>query len=273
MLLREENELLTRTGPGTPMGETMRRYWIPALLSREIPEPDCAPVRVKLLGERLVMFRDSEGRIGLLDEFCAHRGTSLRLGRSEQCGLRCVWHGWKYDVTGQCVHQLNETEETSFAQKIRIKSYPTCELGGVVWHTWDRRRKFRLGRDSVGRRRPKLTATSRRSSKNVTGCKGSKAAWINLMSAFCARHFATIRRIPDRYRILSMRAAVHPPSTSSQRRSVTATSPSDRSENGNFTCAATTSSCRLPRFVPLVRRTKRRPGKNLIRAICGAGRR
>jgi len=133
MLSREENELLTRTGPGTPMGEAMRRYWIPALISWELPEPDCPPVRVKLLGEALVAFRDTEGRIGLLDEFCAHRGTSLWLGRNEQSGLRCIWHGWKYDVTGQCVHQLNETSETSFAQKIRIKSYPTCELGGVIW--------------------------------------------------------------------------------------------------------------------------------------------
>jgi phenylpropionate dioxygenase-like ring-hydroxylating dioxygenase large terminal subunit len=133
MLSAAENDLLTRTGPGTPMGATLRRYWIPALLSREIAEPDCPPVQVKLLGEALVMFRDSAGRIGLLDEFCAHRGTSLWLGRNEECGLRCIWHGWKYDVTGQCVHQLNESADTSFAPKIRIKSYPTCELGGVVW--------------------------------------------------------------------------------------------------------------------------------------------
>ncbi|HEY7164818.1 MAG TPA: Rieske 2Fe-2S domain-containing protein [Candidatus Binatia bacterium] len=133
MLSREENELLTRTDAGTPMGELMRRYWLPALLSSEIPEPDCPPARIKILGEQLVAFRDSEGRIGLLDEFCAHRGTSLWLGRNEQSGLRCVWHGWKYDVNGQCIHQLNEQPETSFAQKIRIKSYPTCELGGVIW--------------------------------------------------------------------------------------------------------------------------------------------
>ena len=133
MLTLEENELLTRTGPGTPMGELMRRYWLPAVLSWELPEPDCPPVRVKLLGEALVMFRDTEGRIGLLDEFCAHRGTSLWLGRNEQSGLRCVWHGWKYDVNGQCVDQLNERDGTSFAQKIRIKSYPTLELGGVIW--------------------------------------------------------------------------------------------------------------------------------------------
>ena len=95
MLSAAENDLLTRTGPGTPMGEALRRYWIPALLSWEVAEADGPPVQVKLLGEALVMFRDSAGRIGLLEEFCAHRGTSLWLGRNEECGLRCVWHGWK----------------------------------------------------------------------------------------------------------------------------------------------------------------------------------
>ena len=103
MLSREENELITRIGPGTPMGNAMRRYWIPALLSREIAEPDGPPVRVRLLGEDLVAFRDSEGRIGLLDEFCPHRRVSLYFGRNEECGLRCVYHGWKFDVDGSCV--------------------------------------------------------------------------------------------------------------------------------------------------------------------------
>jgi phenylpropionate dioxygenase-like ring-hydroxylating dioxygenase large terminal subunit len=91
MLTREENDLLTRTGPGTPMGEVMRRYWLPAGLSWEVPEPDCSPVRVKLLGESLVMFRDSENRIGLLDEFCAHRGTSLWLGRTSRIASRSAF--------------------------------------------------------------------------------------------------------------------------------------------------------------------------------------
>src|SRR5919201_2106662 len=108
MLSREENELLTRTGPGTAMGDVMRRYWIPALLVREIAEPDGPPVRVRLLGERLVAFRDTQGRIGLLEEACAHRCASLFLGRNEHDGLRCVFHGWKYDVAGQCVDQMNE---------------------------------------------------------------------------------------------------------------------------------------------------------------------
>src|SRR5882757_2806011 len=102
MLSREENELLTRTGPGTAMGEAMRRYWIPALLAREIAGPDGPPVRVRLLGEDLVAFRDSDGRIGLLDEYCPHRRASLWFGRNEECGLRCVYHGWKFDVAGSC---------------------------------------------------------------------------------------------------------------------------------------------------------------------------
>ncbi len=133
MLSKEENEILTRVGPGTPMGEVLRRYWMPALLSWELPEPDCPPVRVRLLGEDLIAFKDTRGRIGLLDEFCAHRSTSLWLGRNEENGLRCVWHGWKYDVTGQCVEQLNEPGERSLAAKIRLKAYPTLELGGVIW--------------------------------------------------------------------------------------------------------------------------------------------
>src|SRR5918998_1640312 len=100
MLSPEENQLLTRVGPGTPMGRLMRRYWIPALLSDEIAEPDCPPVRTRLLGEDLVAFRDTDGRVGLLGEHCSHRGTSLFYGRNEACGLTCIYHGWKYDIDG-----------------------------------------------------------------------------------------------------------------------------------------------------------------------------
>src|SRR3984893_7145775 len=131
MLSKEENELLTRTGPETPMGRVMRRYWIPILQSAELAEPDSPPVQVKCLGEKLVAFRDSNGRVGLLEEFCPHRGVSLWLGRNEEAGLRCVFHGWKFDVSGACVDQMNEPE--GFAQKIRAVAYPTVELGGIVW--------------------------------------------------------------------------------------------------------------------------------------------
>ena len=131
MVSKEENQLLTRVGPGTPMGEVMRRYWMPALLSHELPKPDCPPVRLKLLGEELVAFRDTNGRIGILEEFCAHRRASLWFGRNEECGLRCVFHGWKYDVDGNCVDQMNEPRD--FKDKIHLTAYPAMELGGMIW--------------------------------------------------------------------------------------------------------------------------------------------
>ena len=133
MLSREDNALLTRVERGTPMGTTLRRYWIPALLARELPEPDGAPVRVRLLGEDLVAFRDTRGQVGLLEEYCPHRRASLFFGRNEECGLRCVYHGWKFDAEGRCVDMMNEPPELSFKDKIFITSYPTLELGGVVW--------------------------------------------------------------------------------------------------------------------------------------------
>jgi phenylpropionate dioxygenase-like ring-hydroxylating dioxygenase large terminal subunit len=133
MLTHEQNERLVRTNPGTEMGELLRRYWIPALLSREIPEPDCPPVRVQLLGERLIAFRDTNGRIGLLDELCSHRTASLFFGRNEECGLRCSYHGWKYDVGGNCVDMPSEPPESRFREKIKHPAYPCAERGGVVW--------------------------------------------------------------------------------------------------------------------------------------------
>jgi len=133
MISREDNEALTRTGAGTLMGELFRRYWLPALHSSEIAKPDGAPVRVKLLGEALISFRDSNGKIGLLDEFCAHRGVSLWFGRNEDCGLRCPYHGWKYDVTGQCVELPSEGPDGPMRKRMKLKSYPCLELGGVVW--------------------------------------------------------------------------------------------------------------------------------------------
>ena len=133
MLTREVNDLLTQTGPETPMGQMFRRYWIPALLARELPENDSAPVRVKLLGERLLAFRDSKGRYGLIDEFCAHRGVSLWFGRNEEEGLRCPYHGWKYDVTGQCIEVPSEPAESGFCQKIKLRGYPLVKIGDILW--------------------------------------------------------------------------------------------------------------------------------------------
>jgi len=133
MLTKQENKLLTEVGPGTPLGEVMRCYWLPACLSDEIAKPDSAPIRVKLLGEELVAFRNSDGRAGLLEEYCPHRLASLFLGRNEENGLRCVYHGWKFDIDGNCTDMPNEPPESRFKEKVSIRSYPTVELGGVVW--------------------------------------------------------------------------------------------------------------------------------------------
>ncbi len=115
------------------MGELMRCYWIPALLSRELPRPDSDPVRVVLLGERLIAFRDSSGNIGLVQNNCPHRGASLFFGRNEENGLRCVYHGWKFDVAGACVDMPNEPAESDFKQKVKATAYPCVERGGIVW--------------------------------------------------------------------------------------------------------------------------------------------
>ena len=133
MLRQEINELLTQTGPGTTMGDLFRQYWLPALLAEELPADDSEPVRVKLLSERLIAFRDSEGRYGLMDEFCAHRGVSLWFARNEEGGLRCPYHGWKYDVTGQCIEVPSEPENSTFCANVKLRSYPLVKIGDILW--------------------------------------------------------------------------------------------------------------------------------------------
>jgi phthalate 4,5-dioxygenase len=133
MLSREENELLTRIGPGTPMGDLLRQYWIPALISTELPEPDGPQLRVRLLGEDLIAFRTTSGRVGLVAQGCPHRGASLFFGRNEQDGLRCAYHGWKFDVRGRCVDMPNEAPGCALQDKVRLRAYPCRERNGVVW--------------------------------------------------------------------------------------------------------------------------------------------
>ena len=149
MLNQADNQLLTRVGPGTAMGETLRQYWLPALLSAELPTSDGPPLRMRLLGENLVAFRDSSGRVGLVADNCPHRGASLFFGRNEEHGLRCVYHGWKFDLTGACVDMPNEPAEsnpsaelrtspstllrTGFKSKVRLTAYRCEERNGLVW--------------------------------------------------------------------------------------------------------------------------------------------
>src|ERR1700694_2996006 len=137
MLGNEENEIVVRVGPGTLMGDLMRQYWLPAMLPSELPEPDCRPVAIRLLGADMVAFRDSDGQVGLLANNCPHRGASLFFGRNEESGLRCVYHGWKCDTTGQRVdmpsprsaalHGTGEPAESDFKTEVKAIAYPTME--------------------------------------------------------------------------------------------------------------------------------------------------
>ncbi|WP_426959177.1 Rieske 2Fe-2S domain-containing protein [Muricoccus radiodurans] len=133
MLTAQENDTLTRVEGGAPMGRLMRRHWIPAILSEQVAEPDGRPVRLKILGEPLVAFRDSEGRVGVMGEFCPHRKASLAFGRNEDSGLRCLYHGWKFDVDGNCLDMPSEPRESGFCDRVKHKAYPTREAGGFVW--------------------------------------------------------------------------------------------------------------------------------------------
>ncbi len=133
---RENNTILTQVSAGTPMGAALRRFWMPALLSSEVQQPDGAPVRIRMMGEDLVAFRDTKGRVGVIDAYCTHKRAPLFFGRNEDCGLRCVYHGWKYDVNGQCVDIPNIIPPDNFAtlaRRMSVVAYETREAGGVVW--------------------------------------------------------------------------------------------------------------------------------------------
>jgi phthalate 4,5-dioxygenase oxygenase subunit len=133
MLTQAENELLCRVEGNAPMGALMRRHWVPALLSEQVAKPDGAPVRVQLFGEKLVAFRDSDGKLGLLGEACPHRKASLAFARNEECGLRCLYHGWKFDTDGNVVDMPSEPRASALPEKAKHLSYPTREAGGFVW--------------------------------------------------------------------------------------------------------------------------------------------
>jgi phthalate 4,5-dioxygenase len=130
---QDTSALLTQTDQGTPMGDLMRRYWVPILGASEIAEPDGPQVRVKIMGEKLIAFRDSTGAPGLIDEFCSHRGVSLFFGRNEDCGIRCAYHGLKFDRTGACVDVPSAPGQAQVQERMRIKAYPCIERGGIVW--------------------------------------------------------------------------------------------------------------------------------------------
>lgn len=133
MLTACENEILCRVEGQASMGQLMRRHWVPAIMSEQVAEPNATPVGVELFGEKLVAFRDTDGEVGLIGEFCAHRKASLVFGRNEECGLRCLYHGWKFDRHGNVVDMPSEPKESGFADKVKQIAYPTREAGGFVW--------------------------------------------------------------------------------------------------------------------------------------------
>jgi phthalate 4,5-dioxygenase oxygenase subunit len=132
----DSHNILTAVGPDTPMGNLFRRFWLPALLTEELPGPDCTPVRIRILGEDLIAFRDTNGRVGILGAYCTHKMAPLFFGRNEQCGIRCVYHGWKFNTDGECVDIPNIVPPDNFAalkEKARTKAYPVQEAGGIAW--------------------------------------------------------------------------------------------------------------------------------------------
>ena len=133
MLSAKDNDYMSRVGPGTPMGNYLRRYWHPFLETSQLPDPDGDVLNVTLLGERLIVFRDSKGKVGLMQWNCPHRSAPLFYARNEESGLRCVYHGWKFDVTGQCVDMPSEPAASNFKDKVRATAYPVEEQGGVLW--------------------------------------------------------------------------------------------------------------------------------------------
>ncbi len=133
MLRAEDNKFLTESGSGTAMGDLLRRFWLPVLLSEELPEADGPPKKIVVMGEELLAFRDSRGVVGVIDQYCPHRGANLWLGRNEECGIRCVYHGWKFDTDGRCVDMPTSYPDLNAKDLIRIKSYPVREWGDMIW--------------------------------------------------------------------------------------------------------------------------------------------
>ena len=175
MLSVAENERITHVGKGTPGGEYLRRYWWPACLSKELPENDGAPVRVRMLGEDLIAFRDTEGNIGLVEAYCPHRRAPLFFARNEECGLRCVYHGWKFDKNGDCVDMPSEPAGTTLQAKVKILAYPCIEKGGVIWTYMGDKDNQPEAPDYEWTRAPETHRYVSKTSRIAIGCRRWKA--------------------------------------------------------------------------------------------------
>ncbi len=187
MLSQEENEVLTRIGPGTLMGDLMREYWMPAMMTSELPEPDCDPVRLKLLGEDLIAFRATSGKIGVIGNSCPHRGASLFFGRNEEEGLRCVYHGWKFDTDGHCVDMPSEPPESRYLEKVKTVTYKVEERSGLIW--------VYMGPRSEPPPLPSLVANMQPEGKYTIGAYFSDCNWMqSLEGDFDTIHVSFLHR-------------------------------------------------------------------------------
>ena len=179
---KEMAETLVRTGPGTPMGNLMRRYWVPILLSSEVAESDGPPVRARILGEKLLAFRNSDGKVGLVDEFCSHRGASLYFGRNEENGIRCAYHGLKFAIDGQCVDVPSAPQA---CKHMGIKAYPCIERAGMIWAYMGPKGKEPAPPPSSGAICRRATSSSRSACRSAIIFRPWKAALIPATSPTC----------------------------------------------------------------------------------------
>ncbi|OYY44130.1 MAG: ring-hydroxylating oxygenase subunit alpha [Rhodospirillales bacterium 24-66-33] len=191
MMLAAENAFLTQSGPGTPMGDLMRRFWMPALLSEELPERDGPPKKIRVLGEDLLAFRQTDGRIGIVEPHCPHRGANLYFGRNEACGLRCSYHGWKFDIDGNCVDLPTSPPESGYKDTIKLLAYPTREWADMIWvYMGPRESMPELPQLELGL----VPAAHRYVSKKRQDCN-----WVqSLEGAIDTAHFSFLHAIPTR---------------------------------------------------------------------------
>ncbi|MBS0519212.1 MAG: Rieske 2Fe-2S domain-containing protein [Proteobacteria bacterium] len=214
MLSQADNEFLTQSGKGTPMGELLRRFWMPALLCEELPEIDGPPKKIKILGEDLLAFRDTDGRVGIVEPRCPHRGANLYYGRNEECGLRCVYHGWKFDVDGNCVDLPTSPPESGFKDTIKLLAYPVREWADIIWvYMGPREHVPELPQLELGL----VPAASRYVTKKWQDCN-----WVqSLEGAIDTSHFSFLHRVmatgADEARAAMSKAAIADQSTRNDR--------------------------------------------------------
>ena len=223
MLSVEDNAMITQVGPGKPVGELFRRFWLPALLSSELPEPDCEPVRLVLMGEELIVFRDSHGRIGCIDAYCPHRGAPLFFGRNELDGLRCIYHGWKFDVNGACVDMPNCVEGSELSgedQHHELRGHRGRRTGLVLHGAAGQAppgSRLRVVQQpaQLGRRRPSTSTTP-------TTCRRWRATSTRAMGPICTAPWTATRATrptsslgPPAARWAPRRSLCHPSRTQS----------------------------------------------------------